>query len=1204
MPMKMMHKTALREIRGTFGRFFAILAIVALGVGFFTGVRITTPAMVHTVNTFLQENQLYDYRLISSLGWDRQNVTDFRNQENVRSAEGANTLDVLFLDKNENEFVLKMHTIPQDVNQIRLEEGRLPQNNWECLIDAAYDKIKIGDEIYVSSVNEEDAKDALAHEKFTVVGTAYTAYYLNFERGTTSIGTGNVAGYLYVPEDSFDLDYYSEIFVRFNQDYEIYSDDYKNYMDEKSDLWETITQKQADSRYDRLLADAEEELQDGKKELKDKKAEGQQELQDAEKELKDAEKELADGEKELQDAQKELGDGRKELDDAKKKLDDAGKELDDAEIQLADGKKQLDDSESQLKEAEIQLKEAQIQLADAENQLNDSEKQLADAKTELDNGWKELQASEKQLADGQKQIQDGQAQLDSARAKLEQSQAELDAQETVLHQQKQELESQSAQLLGMWDYLTDEQKQAYLSGKEQLEAGEAQLQSAKAQLNAGWQELNAQQTALNQKKTELDAGLSALAEGRAKLEAGQKEYESGMVQYQEGKTAYESALAEYESGRKEYEDGLQKYQDGKKQYEENLKKYQDGRKEYEENHKKYQDSEQDYQEGLKDYQEGLADYEEGQQKYQDGQKEYQDGLQEFNEKIADAEQKIQDAEQEIADIEKPDTYVLDRNTNIGYACFESDSEIVAQVARVFPIFFILVAGLVCMTTMSRMVEEQRTQIGTFKALGYSETAVMGKFMFYSGSASLIGCILGYAVGTAVFPKVIWMSYELMYTPLPMEYIFDWKLALLAVLASLLCSLGTTWISCRYELSETSAGLMRPKAPKAGKRIFLEYVPFIWNRLKFLHKVSVRNIFRYKGRFFMMIIGIGGCTALLLTGFGLKDSVAGFAEVQYEEILIADASASLKSGTGAELPEDLKQLLDKYTEEYTLLHQASWDLLTEDKVKGMTVMMPFGDMTNYMNFRTLEGEPVSMPAVNEAIVSNSISERFGVNEGDEITLRNEDMQELHLKVTGVFENHVYNYIFISPQTLGQQLSEMPECNTVYLNFPDDADQYQNSAEIAKNDNITVVTLFEDLKVRMGNMMSSLNYIVLLVIVCAAGLAFIVLYNLTNINITERIREIATIKVLGFFRRETSAYVLRENIFLTAIGIGLGLVLGIFLHRFVMSQIIVDLVSFKVRVLPMSFLYSIVLTFLFNIIVNLFMEIKLERINMAESLKSIE
>lgn len=1173
--MKAMHKTTLREIKGTFGRFFAILAIIALGVGFFTGVRITTPAMVSTVNQFLQEYQFYDYRLISTLGWEEQDVQAFQSQSDVRYAEGTNTLDVLYL-ADETEFVFKTHSLPKYVNQIQLATGRLPENSGECLADAGISNLQIGDVITVAEANSQDTKDALAFDELTVVGTAYSSYYVNFERGTTSIGNGNVAGYLYILPEDFNLDYYSEIFIRFDRDDVIYSDEYQNFMEEKDAVWEELVQEQADNRYDRILADAQEELNQGREELRDKQKEGEQELEDAEQELSDAEKELIDAEQELSDAKQELDDGRQEVEKAEQELTDGKQELEKAEQELSNGKQELE--------------KARQELSDAESELDNAEKQLADAEQELEIGQQELDVSRQQLQDGQLQLENGQAQIAAARAELEQSQAELTAREAELTASQQAFDAQFAQVMPAWDYLPEEQKQVLLATQAQLEASWSQIQTAKTQLEAGWQELNVQQALLDEKQTELTNGWLALEEGQAKLDAGRQEYEQGLVDYEVGKQEYKSGLEQYQEAEKAYQDGLQAYESGKQDYESGLKQYQDGRK--------------DYETGLQKYQDGLSEYENGKQKLTEGQREYQDGKQEFDEKISDAEQEIADAEQKIADIEKPDTYLLDRNTNISYACFESDSQIVEQIAKIFPIFFILVAGLVCMTTMSRMVEEQRTQIGTFKALGYSESAIMGKFLVYSGSASLIGCIVGYFAGTAVFPQVIWISYELMYMPIPMHYLFDWKLALASLLASLVCSMGTTWVSCRCELAETSAGLMRPKAPKAGKRVFLEYMPFIWDKLKFLHKVSIRNIFRYKRRFFMMIVGISGCTALLLTGFGINDSIAGFADVQYTEILIADAAASLKADSSETLLEELEQSLNTQAEEYLLIHQASWDLLADDKVKGISLLAPFGNMSPYMNFHTLQQEPITFPSVDEAIISNSISERFGISLGDSITLRNEDMQELHLTVTGIFENHVYNYVFIAPETMTNQLSISPEFNTIYMNFPEHTDQYQASAEIAGNEAVTNITLFQDLKTRMANMMSSLKYIVLLVIICAAGLAFIVLYNLTNINITERIREIATIKVLGFFKHETSAYVLRENIFLTALGIAVGLILGVFLHRFIMIHIIVDMVSFKIRILPMSFIYSIILTFIFNIIVNLFMELKLEKINMAESLKSVD
>ena len=1085
-----MRKTTLREIKGTFGRFFAIMAIIALGVGFFSGVRITTPAMVSMMDGYIKDGQLYDYRLISTIGWEESNIEALGELPEVRYAEGSKSIDALF-KRGDKEEPIKVYSLPENVNRYTLLEGRLPETSSECIADAGISsKLKTGDKLILSEENEEKTLDTFRTKEFTVVGKARSVSYINFERGTTSLGSGSLSGFVYILPEAFDTDYYTDIYIKTNTDYKIYSDEYDDYIDGLTDSMEKAAQREADSRYQRMYDDAQSELQDGRDELEDKRS-----------------------------------DGQKELDEAKAKLTDSGKELSEAEKKLSDTKKDLESGQKELDKSKKELETGQAALDKA--------------KKELDEARKQLEETEKKLSEGESQLNDGQAQIDAGYA-------ELSAQESALNAREAEL-SESMAIL---EYLTPEQQQ-------EVQAGQAQLTAGREQLNAARQELDAKQAELEAKRSELVSGRAEYEAGKAKYEAGVREYERSAAEYASGKAKYEQGVKELASGKAEYEKGLKKYNEGKQEYDSGLEEYNSGKKE-------------------------------------------------FDEKIADAEKEISDAESDISELKKPDTYVLTRSTNIGYACFESDSEIVGQVARVFPIFFILVAALVCMTTMSRMVEEQRTQIGVFKALGYSNAAIMGKFIFYSGSAALIGCIVGYAAGTLLFPRVIWMTYELMYTPLPIPYLFDLKLAVTAAAVSMICSIGTPYISCRYELHETAASLMRPKSPKAGKRVLLERIPFIWIKLKFLYKVSIRNIFRYKGRFFMMILGIGGCMALLLTGFGLKDSIAGFAELQYGEIQTTDALVNFRADKNGDLPKDLTEELEANVKEYTKLRSSSWDLLYGSKVKSITLETTdnFDELRRFINFRTISGEPLTAPSKGEALVSHSVAERYGAKTGSEITLRDENMRELHLTVKGVFENHVYNYVFITADTYEEQLGEKAEYNELFVNFLGGADKSAAGAAIARNSNVASVMLYSELKTRLSNMMSSLNYIVLLIIICAAGLAFIVIYNLTNINITERIREIATIKVLGFFRRETSAYVLRENIALTAIGIAAGAGLGILLHRFVMQQIVVDMVDFSPRILPLSYLYSVLLTFGFNFIVDLFMELKLEKINMAESLKSVE
>lgn len=924
-----MRKTTLREIKHTFGRYMAILAIIALGVGFFSGVRDTTPAMVNMMNGFLEENNFYDFRIISTSGWNDESVEEFAEQPDVLMAEGSISFDASYYvpSRSIDETVLITHMLPEKINTIKLVEGTFPENSDECAAEQGKG-YKIGDKIRLNESNDSEVLEMVKSREFTVTALVISPYYINHEKGTTKIGNGTVDSFLYLPKSAFDTEYFSEIFVCLDNDYVMYSEEYNDFIDDRTEKWEELSEETALKHHNQLLADAEAELADAKKEYESGIKEGQE-------------------------------------------------ELDKAAAELADGKKTLEDT------------------------------------------------------------------------------------------------------------------------KKQLDAAKADIDMLKAYLGASSPDV--------------------------------------------------------------------------------------------------QKAETDYSNGVAEYEKGVADLEKG-------EKEYKDALAEFEEKSAEGGQKIADAEKEIAKLKAPSVYVLNRNTNIGYALFENDSEIVEQVAKVFPVFFILVAALVCMTTMSRMVEEQRTQIGILKAIGYSEASIMGKFMFYSCSAALIGCVLGFAVGTKLFPAIIWVTYKIMYIPIDIPYYFDKNLALAAAAVSMLCSAGTTWIACRVELKETAASLMRPKSPKAGKRVLPEYIPFLWNRLKFLHKVSIRNIFRYKGRFFMMVTGIGGCMALLLTGFGLKDSIAGFADTQYGEIQTADAAVSFLD----EKYEKINEILTEKTDGFAMMNHGSWDLLYEDRVKSIDLeaVEDFGNISKFMVFRDLEEHSISTPDLNEAIISHSISDRYNVEIGDEITLRDADMRELHLTITGVFENHTYNLVYTTLETLEKQLNEDITPNKAFINFKTGETHGKQAADINKNSGVISVEQFAKTRDRMAEMMSSLDYIVILVIACAAALAFIVIYNLTNINITERQREIATIKVLGFFRRETSAYVLRENIALTFMGILAGIAIGIPLHSFVMSQIKVDIVDFSTVILPQSYIYSAVLTLIFNFVVNLFMEIKLERINMAESLKSVD
>lgn len=1063
----MMKRNTFREIKKSFGRYFAILAIIALGVAFFSGLKITQSVMVHSADVYLKDLQFYDYRLVSTLGFTEENVEALAEKEDVRAAEGAISAEVLYKDAGENERVIKMHSITEKVNKLKLVAGEMPQSADECVVDSAlFSEDAIGSKLVLSENNTADDLDKFAYKEYTITGLVQSPCYIQFERGNASIGNGRISGFAYLLKDGFAVDYDTEIYIKFDEDYDIYSDEYDSYMDAKEADWEVYTKEQAEIRYDKMVKDAQDELDEKKEELEEKRA-----------------------------------------------------------------------------EAETELESAKQQLTDGETEISDGKNQIASAKTELS-----AKASE---------LQSGKDALSSKAAELESASQQISGQESALAAKKAEYEQ------GL---------NAYLAAKQQVEDKRSSLETAKAQLTEdtpGYEEMLAQ----------IEAGLTEIAGAEAELNAKNAELEAAAGQLSSAESQLAAAKQQIEDGKNALAAAEAELTDGESQL-------AAAKEQIEEKEDQLEAAETELADGLLQYQENQS---------------------KFDEQMQDADDQIADAQSKIDEIEKPETYVLDRNTNVGYVCLKNDSGVVKGIANVFPVFFFLVAALICMTTMNRMVEEQRTQIGVLKALGFSEGKILGKYLFYSGSAAISGTLIGYVLGIHFFPLVIITAYGIVYKMGGIYYVSDLPLALVSLTVAVLCSVGTTWLSCHKELKEVAADLMRPKAPKAGKRVFLEYVPFIWKRLKFLQKVSVRNIVRYKKRFFMMVIGISGCTALLVMGFGVRDSVVAVADQQYEEIQLYDIGVTLKDGKtpGEADLKSLDSVLEKENAAGMYAMEKTIDLVTDKGTKSINMVAVENpdEVGDFISLHTKKQELIAYPKEGEAVLSKKVAETYAVKKGDTILLRDSDNNEMSLKVTGICENHIYNYVYIAAESYEKQIGDVVFKN-VYVSLPDEADIHEVSAALMKADGVTAVTVNSDMLNRISQMMSCMNYIVIVIIICAGALAFIVLYNLNNINITERVREIATIKVLGFYPKETASYVFRENMVLTAIGCGLGLILGKWFHRFVMGEIQIDMVSFNVQINAVSYLFSVLLTMGFAWIVNCMMTGKLERINMAESLKSID
>ena len=1209
-----MIKTTIREIKGSLGRYMAILAIVMLGVGLFSGLKVTTPAMIATENTYFREQNFFDFRLLSTVGFVEDDVAKLTGLDEIDDAEGAVSTDALCALGEGNESVYRFHTVPEKINRVVVTAGRMPQKADECVLDANYyGEAAIGEQISVTDNNYEDTLEMFANRTFTVVGVVRSPYYINFERGTTSVGSGSLSAFLYVPREAFDCDYLTEIYVTAKQKYDVYTDEYEDYIDSIIDELEEKTELLAKNRYEELLVEAQGKIDDAQTELDDKKAEAQEELDDAWQKILDGEQEILDGQTELLDGEREIADGRKEIADSEQELIDGEQEIIDGEREIAEKEQEIIDADEELKFHEWEIFANELELAEAWEKLDASKEELKAREEELAEQEAPLLAQESELFEKEDELLEQAEELESKEAELNSAMEELAKQEAYLNEQEEELKRGEEELaLAVQMGLISEDSEIYKEkralldgGWQQIDDGKFRLESAKSQIEDG--------------RSQLESGKSQLEDGMRQIRSGLGEIQSYKGQFQEGKEQIEEAYAvikhnekvimeaeeELQSAKAEVTDARTELEDGKAELETAKAELEDGKTQLADGREKLAKAKTDLIKAQQDLEDGRKELEDGKTELADARAEYEDAKADFETEVADAQQKIDDARQELADIDKPDEYVLTRNTNVGYACYESDSNIVAAIANVFPVFFFLVAALICMTTMNRMVEEQRTQIGVLKALGYGNGTIMGKFLFYAGSAAALGAVIGCVGGTWLFPRVIWAGYSIMYSMGEIEYYFNIWLAVLSIAVSLLCSMGAAYFSCRYELKSVPANLIRPKAPKSGKRIFLEKITFIWSRMKFLHKVSVRNIIRYKKRFFMMILGISGCTALLVTGFGIRDSVMNIAEMQYDEIQTYDIEITFSDGVLKEDADRLKEEMKDMLTGIVCLHEESMEMDFGGRTKSVYLEVPENEeeFTAYVNLHTADSI-IPYPEKGEAVLTAKIAENLGIKAGDEVVLRDSDMNSLAVKVIGLSENFVSNYIYISKDTYKEQLGIWPEYKSAYALVNEDADIHEAAAAISDKDNVLAVSVIEDMRERIAAMMQSMNYIVALIIVCAGSLAFIVLYNLTNINITERIREIATIKVLGFYARETADYVFRENLVLTGMGAVVGLGLGKWLHWFVMYNINIDTVSFKKVITPMSYLLSLLLTFCFAMLVNGIMYFKLEKINMAESLKSIE
>lgn len=1076
-------KDMFRDIKGSIGRFLSILFIVALGVAFFSGIKISPIVMKDTTDKYYDDYNLMDIRLISTLGLTDKDVDAIRDIKGVDGIFPTYSVDVLSKFKDQ-EKVFRVHALPTSnkdnkdkdyINRVNVVKGRLPQNPGECVVEGLgnehYD-IPIGTKLSLDSGKDEKLTESMKKTKYTVVGQVQTPYYTTHDNEESSIGSGSVSGFIMVPQSDFKMDAYTDIYltVKGAKEKNSYKDEYFDLVDDVSDELDSISGARIDSRY-----------KDVKKEATDK-----------------------------------LNDGRKEYEDKKKEVED----------KLGDAEKKLNDASIQLKNGEIQLKNKK-----------------AEAKKQIQNGKNEIIKGEKELEQGYKQYEQAKAQFDANKAQAE---AGIAAGKSKLNEAKAGMDNLSSSISQLESQLGNENLT-----EEQKSEIRARIESLKKELSYLATEYNKGKAELDKAVQQYEGAKNQLASSKATLDAGKKKLESGKANL-----AKMEKMAQVEFAKAE-------------------KQLSDGKK------------------GLKS---GKAELEESKLKAKD--------------ELEKAEKKLNDAEDEIEKLKKPEWFILDRNSLNSYVQYSQAAENIDALSTIFPVFFFSVAALVSLTTMTRMVDEQRINIGTLKALGYSPGKIARKYIYYALSASLFGSILGLAIGYTVFPFIIYNAYKMMFIVPDLIFEFNITIALGVTVVSILITSLAAYFSCRKELKETPSVLMRPKAPKNGKRIFIENIPFIWDKISFIGKVTIRNLFRYKKRFLMTVLGIAGCSALILTGFGIKDSIKMVVDRQFGAIYKYDMMISFDNDSK---PSYIDKI-NKYVDDDNRITNYQFGSLQNGKIKNkgeeekLAIYVP-DNADKMKKFIVLQDRKTEKPIdlTDKGIVlTEKVASKLNVKVGDKIDIVNAKDKKTKVLVTGITENYVSHYAYMSKDYYKEVFGRKADYNKVFSIVKDTSEKSEDklSKDLINDLDLSTVSFNTGIKENFGDSVNNLNYVILIMIISAGSLAFVVLYNLTNVNISERIREIATIKVLGFYDNEVSAYIYRENILLTVVGTFVGVGIGKILHRFIMVTVEIDSLMFGRVISLKSYIYSIVITILLGLIVNFAMYFKLKKVKMVESLKSID
>ena len=1201
MKKNILRKDFIIEIKKTMGRFVSIFFIVALGVAFYSGIRASEPSMRITADQYFDDSELMDLKVMGTMGLTKADIKAIGKVSGIEAVEGGYSKDVL-CPVGDNEKVVHMLSMEKNFNQVSVVEGKLPEKAGECLVDEdflSYTDLKVGDTVTFHSGDGEALTDSLVTDTYKIVGIGNSPLYISFGRGSSTIGTGEISGFVVVDKASFDMDVYTEAYVKVSgaEEKTAFTDEYNNLSDAAKEAVSAIEEERCAVRKQEIVDEANEKLADSEKTVNEKS----QELEDAKKELESGKSKAAE-----------------ELEKAKQQLADAKQQIADGETQLADAKAQLNDKQAQLDSAEAQYESGKAQLDQKEQELADAEQVYLSNYSKympiITAGKEQITAEKSQIADGKKRLDEGLAPLNRLKdelAGIEDEISQCDSRIAELQKQINDGYTLYQEYVKIPKENRNEEEKAYVEKWENLNTQLGGMQEQKKQLEKTKQEilnkagfateadLEAQITSLTEQKADLDAKEKVLLQQEQTLAAQEEELLSAGRQITDGKSQIAAARSQLDSTKSQITDGKAQILSAWALLNEKEDTLNASKAQLASGEQELADGRSEYEQAAKEAEEQITD---GQAKITDGEKQ-----------LTDAKQQIADAKAEIKKIENPKWYVQTREDALTeYQGYGDNADRMRSIGKVFPVLFFLVAALISLTTMTRMVEEQRVQIGTMKALGYGKAAIAGKYIGYALIATLGGSIFGVLAGEKILPFIIIYAYMILYKHLPAILVpYHMSYALQASVIAVACTLIATIASCYKELAAEPAELMRPAAPKQGKRILLERIGIIWKHLNFTWKSTVRNLIRYKKRFFMTIFGIGGCMALMVVGFGLKDCIYEIVSLQYEKVQFYDAATYMSDDISEENRQQLHDYLDQNADikETIEARMQKTDVKSASGKKTLYLMVPSDNekIEDFLSFhsRTNKDEVYSLKK-DEVILTEKMASLLNVKVGDELTIEDEDRGDQTVTVGAICENYMSHYLYLSPEKYEELYGVPAEYNTIIYSAKDGKDDQieKIGTKLLSMDGVLNVSYTSSIEGRLDDMLRSLNLVIVVLIVSAGMLAFVVLYNLNNINITERQRELATLKVLGFYDGEVASYVYRENILLTIIGSVVGMVLGNLLHRYIILTVEVEEAMFGRQIHWQSYLYSFLFTVAFSLFVNWVMFYKLKKIDMVESLKSVE